>query len=162
MYNPWIILSFLVIAALGGGLYALHLRRLKDAKKRIKENIEKFTLKAAERPLVADFDKIIGDPIPFQVLGKRHFLNPITMKEFAISADAMAQIMDKLVDPMALKDFSVDRLLKMYLGVISSVCDTITMDDLNRMSQAQARALLQLVYDHITGRITEDPNQKKN
>lgn len=153
------VLTFIAIILLGLGLFLAPV--LKEHLKKdepVYPNQEVFN---QDVKIVADFDKIVGAPIPFRVLGQTHFLKPINMKEFVLSADAMASVMDRLNNPQAMKDVTIKDLLFMYHKVISSVCDTITMKHIEKMSQAQARAVFQLVYDHITGRITDDA-QKKN
>lgn len=156
----FMILSITII--LGAGLIALLLKK-KKALGREEDSPGGPSFNSSDVRLVADFDKIVADPIPFKVHGKTHFLKPIDMKEFILSADAMASTMERLEnlnkDPKA--KLAMSELLKIYYKIISSVCDTITMSDIKKMSQPQARAVFQLVYDHIAGRLVYGPDTEK-
>ena len=49
-------------------------------------------------------------------------------------------------------DYTKDDLVAVYLGIFSSVCETIGKKEIESMTQAQAGALLQIILDCVVGR----------
>jgi hypothetical protein len=107
---------------------------------------------------IADLDALIQSPIPFKCLGRIHYLKPVSTKVFFEVTNALARMstMKEQAGELGHKE-----LLDLYFGLFSAVCDTISRQDLERMSQAQCAALLQLVIDTITGKVHADIEQKK-
>lgn len=101
--------------------------------------------------VVSDLDAICVKPVAIQWQGRTHVLKPITTAEFLRASEAMAKM-----DALTKKDkdqIKLDELVDAYANVIASVCDTITRKDVLKMSQAQVGALIQVIIDHVTGRI---------
>ena len=106
-----------------------------------------------EAVVVSDLDAMIAQPIAFRLQGKIHHLNPITVKEFFAYSNALLSI-ERLKEREVLKD---EDMVNVYHGVIHSVCDSITKDDIKNMTHAQAAALLKLIIDHVTGKASLQP-----
>jgi len=107
---------------------------------------------------VADLDAIIADPIPFRFKGKIHYIKPIELGEFMKFANAQVELSKSSeVDSL----LTAEMLAKRYHKVVSSVCDSISLDDIMEMSQAQIAALYQLVVDAITGQVETGDVKKK-
>jgi len=116
-------------------------------------------LDGPEAVVVSDLDAMIAQPIAFRLHGKIHHLNPITVKEFFAYSNALLSV-EKLKEQKVLSD---EEMVGLYYGLIHSVCDTITKEDIKDMTHAQAAALLELVVKHVTGRAhAPEPDQKKN
>jgi hypothetical protein len=107
--------------------------------------------------VVADLDVIDVKPVAFRFNGETHLLKPVTTKEFLKASESFAKM-----DAMSKSDNQVpiEEVIDVYADLISSLCDTVNRDDILNMSQAQVAALLQLIIDHVTGRVVKD--EKKN
>lgn len=106
---------------------------------------------------VTDLDAIISEPVPFRFKGKTHFLKPVTVAEFLKFANANPKLLNGITEP----DLTAQILAERYFDVISSVCDTITLKDIQSMEQAQVAALYQLVLDMVTGQVDMGDGKKK-
>ena len=115
------------------------------------------TKKTAGVP-ITDLDAIIAEPVYFQLKGKIHELQPMSLESFLKFTNAQAALMNlaKEDGPMTAKS-----LANKYLSVISSVCSTITIDDILEMEQVQVAALYQLVIDLVTGQVDLGEGKKK-
>lgn len=111
-----------------------------------------------ENDPVVDLDAIVAEPVHFRLRGKIHTLKPLALDEFLKFTNAQNALMESLKDDQKL---DAKTLAERYLGVISSVCDTITIDDLMGMEQVQVAALYQLVIDMVTGQTDFDGSGKK-
>jgi len=107
---------------------------------------------------VADLDAIIAEPIPFRFKGKIHLIKPIELEEYLKFANAQSDLMQTSEEDGSLP---AKILAEKYHRVISAVCDTISLDDVLSMSQAQVAALYQLVIDAITGQVDKGDGKKK-
>lgn len=106
--------------------------------------------------LVADLDAMVSEAIAFKLHGKQHIVKPISLEEFLKYTNAYSQIWNSTDEK---KKLTNEQFIEMYHQLFSSVCDTITIDDIKRMSQAQVGALFQLISDTVTGKAHVD--QKK-
>lgn len=108
---------------------------------------------------VTDLDALIAEPVPFRYNGKIHNIKPIALDEFLKFTNAQANLMDAIKkDDVKL---TADDLAGRYHSVISSLCDTISLDDVRNMSQPQVAALYQLVIDQVTGQVNTGDGKKK-
>ena len=107
---------------------------------------------------VADLDAIVNDPVYFRYKGKIHTLKPMSLEQFLRFSNAQSRLMDGLKDDVKL---TAKELAERYLSVISSVCDTILLDDILEMEQVQVAALYQLVIDLVTGQVGSTGDVKK-
>jgi hypothetical protein len=110
--------------------------------------------------VVRDFDKLVAQPVSFKLHGKVHTLNPVTVQEFWAFTEAMIKIQNLSTKP----DVSVADLTEAYLSIFKSACPTITLKDVENMTQPQVAALLQFVVDTIKGasQVEDYDPQKKN
>lgn len=107
--------------------------------------------------LYADLDAIIAEPIYFKLHGKRHAIKAISTKEFFKVSTALANVWD-LTDK---NQITAKELVDRYTELFSSICSTITREDIENMEQAQAVGLLQLVMDAMTGKAHVADYEKK-
>lgn len=113
---------------------------------------EKFKNKNSVHSVVTDLDAILESPGYVRLHGKTHTIKPVLVEEFFAFANALAAI--KQIE--GTEKVTVDDLVDAYWGIISPVCPTITKEDIRACTQAQVAALVQLVTDHTTGRLTEE------
>jgi len=105
--------------------------------------------------IVADIDAIEVNPVAFKWNGKAHYLRPVSTKEYLKIAEIFVR-MDNLNKNQS--EYSVNDLVDVYSELISSLCNTITKKDVLSMTQVQVAAIIQLIIEHVTGRI----DQKKS
>lgn len=121
-----------------------------------------FSTKSKSKPavVVRDFDKLLTEAVAFRLHGKVHKLNPITVQEFWRFSESMVR-MQKLAEQA---DVTAKELIEGYLTVFQSVCPSMTLKDVEDMSQPQVGALLQLVIDTIQGasQLEDYDFEKKN
>lgn len=112
--------------------------------------------------VVRDFDKLIAEPVSFRLHGKVHTINPVTVQEFWAFTEAMFKIQKVAED----EKVTVADLTHAYLLIFKSICPTMTLKDVENMTQVQLAALLQFVVDTIRGASQVDESdsdpQKKN
>lgn len=114
----------------------------------------------AEQPdgPISDLDEILARPVPFRFKGKIHKLEPITTEDFLLFSSAQTELMKAMSNTYPI---SAKELAQKIHRVFSSVCKTITVEDVESMQQAQVAALYQLVLDMITGQIDFGDGKKK-
>lgn len=104
--------------------------------------------RASEAEVISDLDALIEKPIAFTFQGRNHIINPITTETFFKVANALSAL-----DAMKSRsDYTKDDLIAVYLGIFSSVCNSIGKKEIESMTQAQAGALLQIILDCVVGR----------
>lgn len=114
--------------------------------------------KQPDGPIV-DLDAIIAEPVPFRFRGKIHVLEPIDLESFLKFTSAQAELMRTLNDkenPLGADEFA-QKMHRLY----SSVCKTLTLQDVQKMEQSQVAALYQLVLDLTTGQVDKGDGKKK-
>jgi len=115
---------------------------------------------AKETEIVADIDAIIAEPIHFRFRGKIHTLKPMVLKEFLKFASAQSQL-NQYIKEDAHK-LNLETMAQAYFKVISSVCDSITIDDVIGAEQVQLAAIYQLILDMVTGQVDLGNPEKKS
>lgn len=108
---------------------------------------------------VTDLDAIVAEPVAFRYKGKIHVLKPIRLDEFLKFTNAQAILMEQIRDDKS--TMTPRDLAECYHKVIGAVCDTITVDDILSMEQAQVAATYQLIIDLVTGQV-KSGDQKKS
>lgn len=108
--------------------------------------------------LVTDLDAILADPVAFRFNGKTHYIRAVTTKEFYQFMDSYQGIVDTLNDPMATRG----AIVKSAHSVVSSVCDSITLDDVMQMNHLQVKALFKLIIQSVSGSEIEIDEKKKS
>jgi hypothetical protein len=105
--------------------------------------------------MVADLDALLDESISFRLHGRDHEIRPISAAEFFKFTNAYAGL-----SALGNKnEIPTEQLISAYYEVFSSVCGTITKEDVRQMSIAQVGALFQLIIESVTGRAQVD--QKK-
>jgi hypothetical protein len=107
--------------------------------------------------VIADLDAIVLEPVQFKLHGKLHEIAPVTTESFLRYTNALGKLME-------LKDknqITPDELVEGYFGLISSVCGTVTKQDIDDMTQGQVAALFQLVMDSVTGKAQAEVHKQE-
>jgi hypothetical protein len=110
------------------------------------------TRREAMSNLIADLDSLIEEKVVFRLHGNQHFISPISTLEFFKFAERLA-VLNSLRDKENIKG---DELVNSYYEVISSVCPSISIEDVEKCTSAQVGALFQLVLDKVMGRLTDE------
>lgn len=119
-----------------------------------------FNLKPARQeniPVVSDLDSMVAESVPFRFNGKVHNIKPISVLEFYQYTKALG----KLVELKDAERVTGEELVDCYYNLFKSVCDTITHQDIEKMSTSQASALFALTMDCVTGKAHAEQEQKK-
>lgn len=107
--------------------------------------------------IVTDLDALLSEPVPFKFNGKIHTLKPMGLDEFLKYTNAQFEFRSGYENDKSIKeDFA-----KRFHAVLSSVCETITLDDVMHMTQPQIAALYQLVIDMVCGQVDQGDGKKK-
>lgn len=109
---------------------------------------------------VTDLDAIVSESVPFRFQGRIHELKPISLAEYLKFLNAMTEMNAAFQDKEAATPMTARDLAAKYHAVISAVCDSITLDDVMKMEQAQVAALYQLVIDQVTGQVDQGDGKK--
>lgn len=107
---------------------------------------------------VADLDAIVAEPTPFRFQGEIHFIKPISVAEFLKFTNANVEFHALMKTKERVTEGD---LLEGYARVIESVCDTIKVEHVRKMQQAQVAALYQLIIDVVTGQAETPESGKK-
>jgi hypothetical protein len=101
--------------------------------------------------LIADLDSMIIEAVEFKLHGKIHKIKPVSNIEFFKFTNAYANLWDATNK----KALPPEKIIAGYFEIISSVCDSVTLKDVQQMTNAQVGALVQLIMDQVTGRLDE-------
>ena len=99
-------------------------------------------------PVVSDLDAMVATSVPFRFMGKVHHIKPISVLEFYQYTQALQRLLE-------LKDgdkVTGEELVDLYYNLFKTVCDTITHQDIEKMSASQASALFALTLDCVVGK----------
>jgi hypothetical protein len=119
-----------------------------------------FNLKPARHdniPVVSDLDSMVAESVPFRFNGKIHYIKPISVLEFYKYTKALS----KLVELKDAEKVTGEELVDCYFNLFKAVCDTITHQDIEKMSTAQASALFALTMDCVTGKAQAEQEEQK-
>jgi hypothetical protein len=106
--------------------------------------------------VVADLDALMNEPVPFRLAGKVYKIKPLSSGEAFVLWNNLAK-----VEALRAKDsITFTELLDFYAGLFKSACPEVTREMVEKMSQQQCAALLQLILDTVTGRIFADDKKK--
>lgn len=114
--------------------------------------------------IVADLDAIIAKPVTFRLAGKLHELKPVSLKQYMgfINKLGLIDTIAKQADKKEVK--MIETLTRHLAEVFGEVCDTITIDDVRKMSYSQAVALYSLIIELMQGKLHArvENTEKKN
>jgi len=121
-----------------------------------------FKKRESQVELVSDLDAMIAKPVGFRLHGRIHEIKPIALEEFYKFANAWTKIMSwKEADSI-----KPDEYLDGLTALFASVCPTIHRQDVERLTQAQAAGLFELIIESVTGKAHVKPDieatEKKN
>lgn len=110
--------------------------------------------------VVSDLDRLISKPVGFRLLGRVHAIKPMSTEQFLVVSNELGKI-DSLIrrarESGVSSDYAVDRYFKLF----SACIDTITKEDLNKMTYPQIAALFQLILNCVNGKAQVE-EEKKN
>lgn len=101
--------------------------------------------------LVTDLDDLVSKSFAVKFKGKIHEIKPLSVQEFYNLAMALAQL-SKIEN---IENTDPAQLLVTYYELFHSVCDSITMEDVESMEQAQVAAFLATILERFTPKMTE-------
>lgn len=102
--------------------------------------------------LIADLDLLVEESINFKLHGKTHSINAISTIDFLKFSSKLSALNDTFVK----ENLSGEELISSYFDLIFSVCNTVTLSDVEKCTQPQIAALLNLIIQKVTGKLTED------
>jgi len=103
---------------------------------------------SADTRIVVDLDRLAAEPIGFRFKGRVHTIKPITTERFLVAMNEWAELMALEKQTKLDQQKVIDR----FVNIFAAVCDTITRQDVLDMTLAQRGALLQQVFEIITGK----------
>ncbi len=107
----------------------------------------------ANARLVADIDKIVSQPVSFNLHGRVRVLKPISTEEFLKFTKAY----NELVLTQEQEDVTAKTYIKNIYKMFKTVCNDISIKDIQEMNQVQIGALHGLIVRTVSGEIfTED------
>lgn len=108
----------------------------------------------------ANLDKLIAEPLKFELFGKVRRLKPVTTEEFYKLVNALVTFNDLT----AQTDTTPDQVIDKISDVFCSICDDITREDVSKMNRIQIGALYSLIMEHAYGKshkLTPEDLKKK-
>jgi hypothetical protein len=109
-------------------------------------------LESPETQVVSDLDAMVSHPVAFRLHGQIHEIRPISVKEFYAFTNAIVSLqgLEKA------EHITPSQVVDLYQRLIQSVCDSIDRSDVEKMTQAQCGALLNLIMECVTGKAQVD------
>ncbi len=107
--------------------------------------------------VVTDLDRLVSESVGFRWNGKVHLIKPMSTEVFLFVLKDLAR-MDAIYKS---KIRDEDTILRTYASLFQNVCDTISYDDVLKMSHAQITALFREIMDCVKGKAQSDESQKK-
>lgn len=152
MLTPETFLAFVIVAGMGLAAYPVY----------------QFTKKARTDSLglggsgesvriVTDLDRLVSGPVGFRWNGKIHVIKPMSTATFLRALNEMAKMGGMSGDQ--LKD--IGKINRAYHGLFSTVCDTVSLKDVESMSQAQVMNLYREINRCVTGEAEPTATEKK-
>jgi hypothetical protein len=107
---------------------------------------------------VTDLDAIVAEPVYFKYHGKIHRVEPVTFEDFLKFTNAQSELFSSNRNN---EKMTPEQLVARYYSVISSLCKTVSLEDIRSMEQVQIAALYQLIMDMVTGQVKLEDGKKK-
>ena len=98
--------------------------------------------------MVADLDRLESHSVGFRLHGQTHIIKPVKVKEFYKTIERLAAF----VQLQQRENLTDAELNAGYLEIIQSLCDTITLKDIEECSPPQIAGLFQIIVDTISGK----------
>jgi hypothetical protein len=106
------------------------------------------TLGVSPGNVISDLDAMVSEPVGFVLHGRTHVIKPITLEEFYKFVNAWTAVLSwKDSEKVGPREY-----LSGLTALFQSVCDSITPDDVSKLTQAQAGALFSLIVESVTGK----------
>lgn len=114
---------------------------------------ERFKAQGASAPnVVTDLDAILESPGAVKLHGEMHRIEPVLVSEFFVFANALASVQAL----QARETVTIDEIVDAYWALINPICPTITREHIRKCSAAQVTGLLNLVQEHVMGKLTDE------
>lgn len=114
----------------------------------------KEPVKQLDAEVICDLDSIIEKRAVCTLNGKQHYVEPVTNARFIEFSMKLAEIAKIKDDPK--------KVLGIFQEMISSMCPTISKDEINALTQAQSIMLYAAITDKVMGRSPMSEEEKKN
>lgn len=106
--------------------------------------------------LIADLDLLVSQKIGFRYLGRDHVIEPMTTANFIAVVKALHQI--EVVAKLKEGDegYDKDGVYLAYYEFVSSLCSSVSLEDIKEAKLPQLHALMALLIKHIKGETAQD------
>lgn len=108
--------------------------------------------------IMVDLDRLAIEPVGFRWKGQVHLIKPMTTERFLIACNEWASLTALSTQSKT----NQEAIAEGFAKLISSVCDTITRSDVYEMTLSQRGALLQQVFEIITGKAFTEKKSPMN
>lgn len=108
--------------------------------------------------VLVDLDLVTTKKATFTLHGKTHALLPVTTEVFL-------SFWQKVTDFKAIKTLDADKITRAYYDAVKTMCESITLDDVKRMTLMQRATLIEALAGKIIGDKTlleRAKDEKKN
>lgn len=110
---------------------------------------DKF-IPADQTPYVRDLDAIVSDPIGIKLHGRVRMLKPIETMQFL---KFMNQWQEFGKWQREVKDATPNSVIDKLHNLLNTVCDDISKEDIEKMTNSQVAAVIDVVFKTISGEI---------
>lgn len=110
-----------------------------------------------KRHTFVNLDSLLEDQIVFQFKGKEYALKNLDVKTFMNLTNEITNVQNLLQT----KEITPQEVVKRYAALIGTLCDEVTIEMIESMSQSQTAALLQLCLDFATGKVHNNTDVEK-
>jgi len=112
--------------------------------------------------IITDLDRMVAGPVAFRWKGRIHYLRPMSTELFLKVLNEISKL-SQLYNKTGTDDrkASEEEMLRVYSGIFSAVCDTISYSDIKKMNYAQISALYREIMVLVTGKDFTEATEKK-
>jgi len=112
------------------------------------------------KEIFTDLDALQVEDSWFKYMGRSWRIRPITTLNFFRFSNGVANIQELLKKSEA--QITIEQVDKAYVDLFTSCIDEMTAEDVLKMNMLQRAALMNLVVDHVQGRVQGQASGKKN
>ena len=114
---------------------------------------------ASSKDVFVDLDALQVEFTKFKYRGREFRIRPLSTMNFFEFSNGVAMINDLLKKKTEV--VSVQEVDEAYIRFFTSCVDDLTSEDVLKMNMFQRAALMNLIVDHVQGRVQGDANGKK-
>jgi len=113
--------------------------------------------------IIADLDDIVTKPVAFRVNGKVFKVQPVDVGSFLEIANVLAELENLMKERSRGGTQTTDeQVYQIYFDFVHPLCKEIKLKDIRAMKIPQLHGMVNLVIQHMTGRLHDDgPGEKK-